>query len=367
MLKKIELLILIVLITGCFSVCKLDLPTSSELSDTEKENTVKAIWSPYVGIHPFSVYDNIQQPHLQKLINSGALKGARVELRVDTSFLQHFVNWLQGNGVEVLGHFWSGYVEQWHNNIISTEEFLRIFDRVVTQYPGINIWQMGSELTGWHGVEPEEAMELFKILFYHVKQNCPYITLVSPATEGNGNGADRFRRMIDAGLNKLCEDGLSIVAIHFYSWESTRLAEFKSQISRLPAHVRIWITEINEMPAHWNTQIGFVKEMYPKLKSSLRVERMYWYIFSEGRDFYDGEFGLVKGLADNPPIEYSPLMNLLIGNTKISSTCDTTLNGDSFINNPFDLSFPQRVPARDARRDDRSDRQDRKGKEVERQ
>jgi hypothetical protein len=361
---------LIVLIAGCFSACKLDLPTSSEFSDTEKENTVKAIWSPYIGIHPFSVYENIQQPHLLKLINAGALKGARVELRLDSSFLQYFVNWLQGNGVEVLGHFWSGYIAQWHQGIISTEEFLGVFDQMVLNYPSINIWQIGGELAGgptFNGIAPEEAMTIFRSLFYHVKQNFPHITLISPAVEGNGRGADRLRRMIDAGLGKLCEDGLSIVSIHFYSWDSTRLAEFKSQISRLSAHVRIWITEVNDMPPHWNTQIGFVKEMYPKLKRSLRVERMYWYIFSEGRDFYGGEFGLVKGLADGPPLEYSPLMNLLIGNTDSSSVSDQNSDIDSFGKNPFDVSFPQYMPARDARREERSDKQGRKGREAERQ
>ena len=316
MLKKIELLILIVLITGCFSACKFTLPTSSKLSDAEAENAVKAVWSPYVGIHPFD--PNTQQPHLQKLINAGALRGARVELRIDIN-TSSFIDWLQSSGVEVLGHFWSGYVDWWNRGTISTGGFLEIFDQTVRQYPGVRVWQMGGELTGWK-VSPEKAMELFKALFHHVKQNYPWIILVSPATAGNGSSADDLRRMIDAGLDKLCQEGLEIVSIHFYSWNSTRLAEFQSQVARLTISTRIWITETNDFPPNWSTQTGYVAEMYPKLRSALRAERIYWYVFSEGRNFHNGEFGLVKGLADYPPVEYSPLMNLLIGagNTNLS-------------------------------------------------
>ena len=54
----------------------------------------------------------------------------------------------------------------------------------------------------------------------------------------------------------------------------------------------------------------------------MRAERIYWYVFSEPSDF-----SLVKGLVDGGAVEYSPLMNLLIGANKIDSTLtDTTIN-----------------------------------------
>lgn len=120
--------------------------------------------------------------------------------------------------------------------------------------------------------------------------------------------------MIDAGLDKLCHDGLEIVPIHFYSWQSSRLAEFKSQIARLPLTTRIWVTETNDMPPRWDYQIGYVEEIYPKLRKSLRAERIYWYVFSmPPSSFYPYQnYSLVAGLAEQGEVEYSPLMNELI-------------------------------------------------------
>ncbi len=76
------------------------------------------------------------------------------------------------------------------------------------------------------------------------------------------------------------------------------------------------------MPPNWSTQTGYVAEMYPRLRSALRAERIYWYVFSESSNY-----ALVRGLADGTPVEYSPLMNLLIGagNTN-SSVSDAALD-----------------------------------------
>lgn len=313
MLNKLKFLIFAILIIFAFSVCKFKLPTSPDTE--ESNNSIKTIWSPYVGVFPSGIRENIQQPHLLKLIQAGVLKGVRLGW-LDNPDAQYFARWFQGHGVEVLGLF--------ENKFLRDPNVCQIFSQQVRQNSGITTWEIGNEVGGFINMSPEEYIKISTKLFYYVKQKHPYIILAIGAVAGNGRSADALRRMIDAGLDKLCQDGLKIVPIHFYSWESTRLQEFKSQIARLSAHVRIWITETNSMPPSWNTQIGYVEEIYPKLKNSLRAERIYWYVFAENRDFHGGEFSLVKGLTDGPPIEYSPLMKLLIGDASISSTSTST-------------------------------------------
>jgi len=308
MLKKIELLILIVLIVGCFSACKLDLPTSSDSPDNTKRNddAAKAVWDPYIGVHPFAGDAGIQQPHLLKLIQAGALRGTRLG-NLENPEIQRFAAWFQSHGVEVLGLF--------ENEHLRNPNVCQIFSQHVAQNPGVFVWEIGNEVQGFANMSSEEYMQIATPLFYYAKQNHPQIRLAIGAVAGNGSSADDLRRMIDAGLNQLCQDGLEIVPIHFYSWNSTRLAEFRSQIVRLPISTRIWITETNDMPPSWDTQIGYVAEMYPRLRSALRAERIYWYVFSEPSDF-----ALVKGLANGTPADYSPLMNLLIGTVNATSS-----------------------------------------------
>ncbi len=315
MFKKTELLIFIILIITCFSVCKFDLPTQSSSDNllSGENNFIKTIWDPFIGIHLFTWDLSVIQPHLLKLIEAGALKGARVG-GLDNPDVQRFIRWLYSRNVEVLGSF--------DNKFLREPNIYTIFDQMVLQNPTIRNWEVGNEVSGFIGMEPEEYMKIAGGLFYYVKQNYPHLRLAIGAVAGNGSSADILRRMIDAGLNKLCRDGLEIVPIHFYSWKSARLGEFKSQIARLPISTRIWVTETNEMPPSWDRQVEYVKKVYPLLRSSLRAERIYWYVFSEPSDF-----SLVKGLVDGGAVEYSPLMNLLIGANKIDSTLtDTTIN-----------------------------------------
>lgn len=322
MLNKSKLLILTIFTTfSVFSACKFTLPTQSDSPNAGETNMVRAIWDPYVGVHPFGCDQNIQQPHLLKLIETGALRGVRLG-NLDNPEVQRFAKWFQGHGVEVLGTF--------DNRYLRDPGICQNFSQHVAQNPGINVWEIGNEVSGFIGMQPEEYMKIFKNLYYYVRQNHPNVVIAAQAPGGNGAGADEFRRMIDNGLDKLCEQGLQLVVIHFYSWKSTRLSEFKSQISRLPSYVRIWITETNDMPPSWGKQIGYVKEIYPKLRSSLRAERIYWYVFSEPSDF-----SLVKGLADSSPVIYSPLMNALIGTNEIDSSVPAITD---------DSNFPEMLP-----------------------
>jgi len=302
--KLIVVLICFVFITAC----KFSLPTSSDsLDNTERNDNAAKAWDPYVVVHAFACDAGIQQPHLLKLIQAGALRGVRMG-DLGNPEIQRFARWFQGQGVEILGIF--------NNEYLRNPNVCQIFSQHVAQNPGVFVWEIGNEVSGFAAMNSEEYMRIATPLFYYVKKNHPNVRLAIGAVAGNGSSADDLRRMIDAGLNKLCQDGLEVVPIHFYSWNSTRLAEFQSQVARLPIFTRIWITETNDLPPNWSTQTGYVAEMYPKLRSALRAERIYWYVFSEPSDF-----SLVTGLADSGQVVvYSPLMNLLIGagNTNLS-------------------------------------------------
>jgi len=307
MFKKVKFLFISIISIIFVMTCTFDLPkdlvNSSKSSSGSEESKLTKNWDPYIGVHPFSCGPEGQQKHLLKLIEAGILQGIRL-WNLDAPDTQEFALWFIANGVEVLGTI--------DNEYLKSPNLCQIFEQHILQNPEIITWEIGNEVTGFIDMQPEEYMERFKKLFYFTKQNYPHIILASEGIAGNGNAADLLRRMIDSGLNELCKDGLQIVAIHFYSWKSLRLEEFKSQIDRIPISTRIWVTETNLMPPKWLKQIDYVVEMYPKIRNSLRAERIYWYVFAEGKDFHNGEYSLVKGLAGEPPIEYSPLMKALI-------------------------------------------------------
>lgn len=82
MRQRAKLLVIIILVIACFSGCKFILPTSSDYSDdtVKYENAAKAAWDPYAGVCAFGCRENLQQPHLLKLINAGMLKGIRFRI-----------------------------------------------------------------------------------------------------------------------------------------------------------------------------------------------------------------------------------------------------------------------------------------------
>ncbi len=326
MLNKIKFLILFVLIIFVIANCKFKLTGPSDCTpdstNSDLASAVKTTWDPYVAVHPFM---GDQRPHLLKLIQAGTLRGVRLE-GLDDSRTQEFARWFQSHGVEVLGLFENEYLRE--------PNVCEILSQHVISNPQITAWEIGNEVNNFVGMEAGEYISIFRKLFYYARQHHPHIAIVSQAPVGNGNGADILRRMIDAGLDRLCYEGLPIVAIHFYSWKSLRLGEFQNQIARLPISTRVWITETNTMPPNWSEQVEYVKKVYPKLKSSLRAERIYWYVFSGERS----DFSLVKGLVGGLPIEYSPLMNLLVGNFTTESVINSNVDYEFFSNNELDNS-----------------------------
>lgn len=317
MSKKILILSLVAFLAVS---CKFDIVGPSKITE-DSTASVLANWDPYIGVHAFNTA--IQKPHLEKLIQAGQMSGARLD--IDSPESQELSRWFSSRGLEVLGIF--------PNKYLRDPNVCQIFSSKVSLNGNINYWEIGNEVSGFINMNPEEYMKIFKKVFYYAKSHHPNITVINQPPPGNGGGADNFRRMIDAGLDDLCRDGLEIVSIHFYSESSTRIHEFKQQISRLPINTRIWITEANHLPGDWSKHIEYVNKVYPQLRNSLRAERIYWYVFSER-----SEFSLVKGLADGLAAEYSPLMNILVGETSTS----TISNTDDY--NYTTLEDPESIP-----------------------
>jgi len=313
MFKKARLIILLSILFAFIFHCDFNRPTGpSHYSDyfTESEvAAVKTAWSPYVGVHPFGFHQNLQQPHLQKLIDAGMLKGVRLD--INSLEAQNFAKWAQGQGIEVLGLF--------DNKYLRDPNICQILSQHIITNPQITTWQIGNEV-GFMSME--KYVEIFKELYDYTKINYPGVILIPQAPSGTHGGAEQLRKMLKAGLDKLCREGLPIIAIHFYSTESLDgLAGFKSQLTEVSISTKIWITETGA--GKWAKQINHVKKMYPQLKR-LGVERIYWYTFSE--DCKKGN-ALVKICGDSNSAEYSPLMKLLIEKSGNNSTISKTLHG----------------------------------------
>lgn len=305
-----------------FSLFSCDLPTTPSKSYSEEQETssVRSIWSPYIGVHYGNEDKILQIPTLLKLADKGMLKGVRVDLRAGDTNLHYFLKSLPAK-IKVIGII--------DNHELRRPDLNSYVSRIIAEFGSrVDVIEVGNEVSGFIGISPEEYMEIFKPLYHYVKKNY-HVTLAAQSPVGNGEGADRLRRMIDAGLDKL--ENLEIVEIHFYSYRSTRLPEFKSQITRLPISTKIWVSETNMMPPGWSKQIGYVEEIYPRLKSSLRAERIYWYVLGLPKDMPNNEYALIRWWSGQPEtVEYSPLMKELIGNDTSSKTCQPTdTNQDS--------------------------------------
>lgn len=298
MLKKTRLLILSVLILFVLTNCDFNRPTGpshySEYFTESEVADVKLNWDPYVGVHPFGIYENTQQPHLEKLINAGMLRGVRLE-NLDDPVAQSLAMWFHNYEVEVLGLF--------ENEYLRNPDICQIFTQQhVVPNPRVKVWEIGNEVDF---MTPEEYIRIFKELYNYAKINHPDIILIPHAPSGTHGGAEIFRRMIDAGLDKL---ELPIIAIHFYSTESLDgLANFRSQLAKISISTRIWITETSA--GDWAKEINHVRKMYPQLRS-LGVERIFKHVFSEGCK--EGGNSLVKICESADFVKYSPLMKLLI-------------------------------------------------------
>lgn len=284
--KKLALLIFFILASsGCIEDCQPDFNSPSRTG----RSTLRQAWSPYVGIHAYGGGEN-QKPYLEQLIRAGVLKGARVE-GLSNFHIQQFAEWLDSQGVEVLGLF--------ENKYLRDPNVYQIFEEQARQNPKVRVWEIGNEVTGFISMSPQEYVSIFRNLFYYVKTNHLDIKL-APQSDGLGE-------MLDAGLDQLVRDGLQIVTVHFYGGETLKttrsLEELEKQVARLPGTVQIWVTETSD--DNWSNQISHVEINYPRLRSALRAIRIFWYVLSECPS-NDRDSSLIKGLPDQCSVQPTP-------------------------------------------------------------
>lgn len=302
-LKKLGLPLLFILFCSGCKDCQPDIlnPTGpSGPSGPSDPSTVRQIWSPYVGVHPYGACES-QKPYLAKLIRAGMLKGVRME-GLENPGIQQCASWLSSQGVEVLG-----LIDQ--KNYLRDPDFNRLFGSWVQQNPSVRVWEIGNEVQGSTdgrgAMSIQEYMPIFKSLFYYAKANHPQVW-VAPQSDGLGE-------MLDNGLDQIIRDGLPIVTVHYYDYKKTiSLESLQEQIARVPGTVQVWITETGDNS--WPTQVSYVQTNYPRYQGTLRAIRIFWYVFSECPE-NGGDFSLIKGLPGQCAAEptQSPLFSALTG------------------------------------------------------
>jgi len=233
----------------------------------------------------------LQAPHFSKLVDIGIVRGIRIG-KLESGVIS---SWMFGGRVEILGLFDNEHLRQ--------PNVCEIFEGYVHDYPYIQYWEIGNEVEYFIDMSPEEYMMIFDKI-YKSSRNLN-VTLLSQAPFGNIDGSKILKRMIDVGLNKYSD---IIVALHFYAFDSKAIHCFAGQVHRLPLSTKVWVTEagVNKFSQH----ISFVNKIYPDIVSSLRAERIYWYVFSEC-----SEHSLVMNLCPtcSGPKIISPLYWQLVG------------------------------------------------------
>lgn len=261
-----------------------------------------AAWSPYLGVHQFDWRLNRQQPHLAPLMDSGSVRGIRVDY-VPTA-TERVAQWALARGAEdVLA--------------ILPNESLRdspceALASAVARAPSAQYWEIGNEVSHFIDMTPEEYAGIFSIVADCAAMKHPDIVVMPAAPIGNAGGQDFLRRALDAGLLRLAVAGrLPLLAIHYYSTESSLLYGIKQQIQRLPPLTEVWVTEtgVDSVDRH----LPFVEREYPRMRSALRATRIYWYVFSDC-----SAYSLVRGLEEHcgDAITYSPLYEVLRRSTR---------------------------------------------------
>ncbi len=283
-------LIFSILSFGCSKFNSLLAPSPSPL-DSSNVSNVRSVWSPFLNVHVYGACES-QKSALLTMKRSGTLQGVRIGLLGDLGITRGCTDWMTSQGIEVLGLF--------DNEFLRNPDITDIFDRIVSQNPSVRTWEIGNEVQGPPGIgaqmQVQEYVPIFLKLFYHAKQKYPGLVLMPQS--------DSLGTMLDIGLDRAVRDGLAVVTVHYYGNRSAvPLQLLQKEISRLPATVRVWVTETGANS--WTHQINYVEDNYPRLRNIIKADRIYWYALSLCDDF-----ALIrdKGLTCRPPDPpFSPL------------------------------------------------------------
>ena len=260
-------------------------------------------WSPYIGIHASGEAYEAYQTIIPILRDRGNMVGARVGLS-SSEGINGTIKMIGSLGIELVGIIDNEY-------LLNPNIEARI-DEIYAAYPEITYFQVGNEVTNPNinsaTMSIVHYMVALRRVYDHTQRNYPNKMLISQSTFGSGRiGGLELEQMVNLGLREMSNQKL-IIGINVYTEEA--LIEYSRVIRGHLSGYRIWVMETgSNIPSR---QVQFVQSFYPQLKTSLRAERIYWYVMWGGDNGLDTGYSLISNVL-NPPLVYSPLFNRLAG------------------------------------------------------
>lgn len=257
-------------------------------------------WSPYIGIHASGEAYEAYQTAIPLLRDKGSMVGARVEIVPFDGLNNMTIKMIGSLGIELVGLI--------NNEYVFDPNVEQRIDEIYAAYPEITCFQVGNEVTNFTSMTLPEYMVALRRVYDHTQNHYPSKMLITQSTYGTGDiGSRELEEMVNLGLREMSPQKL-IVGINVYS--DYALVGYSDKIRKHLSGYRIWVMETgSDIPSH---DVQFVQSFYPQLRTSLRAERIYWYVMWGGDNGPDAGYGLISNVL-NPPLIYSQLFKKLAG------------------------------------------------------
>jgi len=293
----------LVLLSGAlFAGCN-----SRFFSPTAPSGTSGLPWSSFIGIHASGEAHEAYQTVIPILRDRGNMVGARVGLTASEG-INGTIKMIGSLGIELVGIIDNEY-------LLDPDIEARI-DEIYAAYPEITYFQVGNEVTNPNinsaTMSVVHYMVALRRVYDHTQSRYTDKMLITQSPRGTGDYSRELEEMVSLGLREMSPQKL-IIGINVYS--DYALVGYSDKIRKYLSGYRIWVMETgNSDPSQ---QVQFVQNFYPQLRTSLRAERIYWYVMWAGDDDIhmpgsESGFNLISNVL-NPPLIYSPLFNKLAG------------------------------------------------------
>ena len=276
-------------------------------SPTAPSGTSGLPWSPFIGIHASGEAHEAYQTVIPILRDRGNMVGARVGLTAREG-INGTIKMIGSLGIELVGIIDNEY-------LLDPDIEARI-DEIYAAYPEITYFQVGNEVTNPNinsaTMSVVHYMVALRRVYEHTQMHHFGKMLITQSPRGTGDYSRELEEMVDLGLREMSPQKL-IVGINVYS--DYALVGYSDRIRKHLSGYRIWVMETGSSDP--SQQVQFVQNFYPQLRTSLRAERIYWYVMWAGDDDIhmpgsESGFNLISNVL-NPPLTYSPLFKKLAG------------------------------------------------------
>lgn len=260
-------------------------------------------WSPFIGIHASGEAHEAYRETLPLLIRNGNLRGARVEIVPREGLPNETIKMIGSLGVELVGLI--------NNDYLFDPNIEARIDEIYVAYPEITYFQVGNEVTNPNinsaTMSIVQYMVALRRVYDHSQRNYPSKILITQSPRGTGDYSGELEEMVKLGLREMSSQKL-IIGINVYS--DYAIVGYSNKIRKYLSGYRIWVMETgSNIPAQ---HVQFVENFYHQLRTSLRAERIYWYVMWGGDIDGDSGYGLITNVL-SPPLAFSPLFNVLVG------------------------------------------------------